>query len=191
MVLNWRRERFSASRSASKPPQLLPAGLREGSGGRFPQQAASLIFFLRLKFLPMPTSPASACPRRERRPFKLSLALSAITKSALKESSNQTLSWLGCVKFPELENGRRNTWPCERSENPIRFQPVTSVFCARRIWAALASWNDVLRRGDPGEHTRPCISGLFLAAGLRKANAFILSSPRRPPKKLHLAGMHQ
>ena len=37
----------------------------------------------------MPTSLASACPGRERRPFRPSLALSAITKSAFKGSSTQ------------------------------------------------------------------------------------------------------
>src|SRR5271156_5015552 len=64
-----------------------------------------------------------------------------------------------CVKFPVLENGRHNTWPCELWRNPTLFQSVISAFCALCRYGVLANLSVVRRRGGLGEPTRPCIYG--------------------------------
>src|SRR5262249_46796810 len=86
-------------------------------------------------------------------------------RSDSKESLMSTPFLLGCVKFPALGNGPRNTWRCEGSQSRTPFHPVTLVSCMQRIWKPRMNWNGVRKRGGRGEPMQRCISGPCRAAG--------------------------
>src|SRR6266478_8864771 len=93
-------------------------------------------------------------------PLGLSRVLFVLDKSALIEWRTPMRSSGGFAKFPELQNGQHNGWPCAHFGSPTHFRRLTAILRTRSIWSVRVNLKNTRWLGAHGELTRQCISGL-------------------------------
>jgi hypothetical protein len=103
---------------------------------------------------------ALVCLERKLMPLGLSRVLFVLDKSALIEWRTPMRSSGGFAKFPELQNGQHNGWPCAHFGSPTHFRRLTAILRTRSIWSVRVNLKNTRWLGAHGELTRQCISGL-------------------------------